>query len=502
MHAPTAPYAPPGRATLIYNDATPIPVEYRSANSLVLLGSGGHSAPAGICSNAGQQECVEAGGLPGYYFDVIVRNTVGFIREALFNASQFGAAIPSAGHGTSWGPAADLRVAHAVDKCAAVFEYILDNNPHMRWVMLDDGGPNWQGYWTMTAAMREDFYQALVAIFTRLRQIADQRGIYLMVNGVWDGRGATESPGGALLGFGYHPDDPDGSGGTSTESRRRHGTTLVHWTMLENINLGDFWDAYMGVDILGSPAKPGRWGLPDPNGNFAAFVLQRSDQTGNLATLRAKPWCAWLTQWVGSYGEPMMPPTQPARDIGLAEPPPEETMPLPPTSITANPDGTFSVALPADVNRGIVAGNFRTNPHGSEQHPGWGAGAPYGADVSTLQDPWFFVTDDGTAKTLVMDPRVAYGAANNPPIEGNPYHYRCWVFTPDMTPLPFPPVSITGDARIAYSASVPFTMPAPPPSGPTYAQIRAEVETARTGIHADVNARIDALLGTIPTQGP
>lgn len=493
MSQPTANFFPPQRACLIYDPTAPVPVEYHQSNALIVLGRGTSTTGP---QNPGRNEAAAAGALVLIYFDITVRNTWGGYSIKFFDESAHGAAIPSAGFGTSWGPAADIRVAHSVAKYKSVLNLIADEHPEIAGIFCDDQGPNWSGYTGMPASMRESFYQAQVAHAIAVNEVMTERGWRILItNGVWLGW-QSQTGGGSLGGFGY----PD---------RNAHGCNLYDGYCQENIGWDDFWRCYSGTQsgICGTSAAA-QWRMRDPDGFAGHFALVQTDADLNTALTDRSFHTGWVTRQGSSstHQAAPVPPTITARDIGLGEsPPPEEIVPLAPTSITANPDGTFTVELPADPNRGYVIGNFRTNAHGAEQHPYWGEGAPHGADVGTMDDFSFFTTDDGTAKSLTADPRVAYGAANNPPAEGGSYHYRFFVFTPDMTPLPFPPVSITGDERIAFSDSVPFTMPAPalePEPGPTYAKIRTEVENARALIHADVDRRIDTLLEMIPTEGP
>lgn len=146
---------------------------------------------------------------------------------------------------------------------------------------------------------------------------------------------------------------------------------------------------------------------------------------------------------------------------------------LPPGTISLDTDGagnligTGTLVLPANVGvRTHVALNFRQNDHGIEQHPGFGVGAPYGAAAGTIAAPWMiFQADDGEAKTIPFDLRDAYGAANNPPIEGASRHLRAFVFSSDPTAwFTFPPTTITGRTDVVYGQSIPFVMPAPAPA--------------------------------------
>lgn len=446
---PTAPFHPPQRATLIYDPTATVPIEYRQPNALIVYGRADSLGPR----NPGAAEAAAAGALGLIYFDITVRNTFGRYSGLFFDASAHGAAIPSAGFGTSWGPAADLRVSHSVAKYKSVLRQLADEHPYAVGIFADDQGPNWSGYPGMSASMREAFYQAQVAHALALNEVATERGWrWLCTNGMWDGR-QSQTGGGTLGGFGY-------------PNRNRHGCGLFDIFCQENMNLDDFQRCYSGETLAACGAQaPAQWRTRDPNGRCGHFSLFKTTAQRDAYASDPTFNCGWGSMQgdAAKHQQPLMPPTFAARDIGLGEapPPPGGAMPLAPTSITANADGTFTVELPADPNRAYVIGNLRTNAHGNEQHPYWGEGAPYGADQATMDDFSFFATDDGTAKTVVCNPRAAYGAPNGAPVEGAAKHYRVWTFTPDMTPLPFPPVSITGDARIAYSASVPFTMPAP-----------------------------------------
>lgn len=483
---PTSAFHPPQRSCLIYSPTATVPVEYHQKNALIVLGRGDSLGPR----NPGRNEAAAAGALVIIYFDITVLNTFGRYSDLFFNASAHGAAIPSAGYGTSWGPAADIRVSHSVAKYKSVLRQIADEHPYAAGIFADDQGPGWSGYIGMPASMREDFYQAQVAHALALNEIMQERGWRLLCsNGVWDGR-ESQTGGGTLGGFG-HPD------------RNRYGCGLFDIFCQENMNLDDWQRCHSGEDltVCGMPG-PAQWRMRDPDGRCGHFALFRT--TAQRDTYANDP--SFHAGWGSMQGDasmhqqPLMPPTFPARDIGLgAESPPPEVQVLSPTSIILNADGTGAVELPADAERGYVAVNFRTNPHGDEQHPGWGVGAPYGADQATMTDAWaLFGTDDGAAKTLAFDVRDSYGAANNPPTEGSTYDLGAWTFSTTMDPLPFPPATITGDSRIAFLPYGAFTMPAPAEPGPTYAEIRTAIETART----NMGFEIDAVLAGIPTEGP
>lgn len=140
------------------------------------------------------------------YLDTFMDMNVGRYAGLLYNASQFGPAVPDWNGGSNgpvanqWGNLSDFRVGSILQqKLPGILNLILDENPHCSGFFLDDVG-TWSWYpgfnfSSWSAADRLAYRNGAIAICQTARTIADQRDAFIMVNGLWQG-GTTGTAGG------------------------------------------------------------------------------------------------------------------------------------------------------------------------------------------------------------------------------------------------------------------------------------------------------------------
>lgn len=173
------------------------------------------------------------GGTVLIYIDAIVWNTIGHYHDLLFNASQFGAAVPKwpgNPNANSTGDLADFRVGGVLQsKLAGVINLAISENPKISGIFLDDVGtrswfPNFD--WTSWSSTDKEAYRAgAIAVVQTARTICDANNLFLMVNGTWTAQSTSG------IGDGGYP------------TRNLHGCSLVDGGYWENHSFDQF-----GVD--------------------------------------------------------------------------------------------------------------------------------------------------------------------------------------------------------------------------------------------------------------
>lgn len=179
------------------------------------------------------------GGTVLIYLDCIVWNTTGRYHDKLFNASEFGAAVPKwpgNPNANSTGDLADFRTVASggggvlQSKLSGVLNLAISENPKISGFFLDDCGtrsffPNFD--WTTID--REAYRAGAIAICQTARAVADANDLFLMVNGTW---GAQSTSG---IGDGGYP------------TRGTPGCSLVDGGFVENHSFASeqaYWTAY------------------------------------------------------------------------------------------------------------------------------------------------------------------------------------------------------------------------------------------------------------------
>lgn len=224
----------------------PIAYRNRPANPAAIVYGGGPLdnpsawAKPGALIIAGRGEYTQSwvatvangGGTVIMYLDAIMRNTTGRYHSLLFNASQFGPAVPTwPGNPTAnqYGPLADFRVGSVLqNKLPGVLQLILSENPNISGIFLDDCGSrswfpgfNW-GAWS--SADKEAYRAGAIRVVQTTREVVGN--LFVMVNGTW---GAQSSSG---IGDGGYP------------VRSQHGISLADGGFWENHSFDSYGVAY------------------------------------------------------------------------------------------------------------------------------------------------------------------------------------------------------------------------------------------------------------------
>jgi Collagen triple helix repeat (20 copies) len=230
------PVTPPPSATSINRPCNPALIAYVSGpgSQLAAWSKPGALIDVGpsIYAEPWVKQAAAGGATVLLYLDTIYSVTGGRYHELLRNANSYGPAVPIwAGVTNNIAPGGPLQ-----QKLPAIMNLAIDENPHLSGFFLDDLGTiaGTQGYSTLSATQKEQFRLGAIEIVKTARTIADQRNLFLMANGVWNGN----------EGGGY----PD---------RNKHGCALVDGCMIEDHALNAFWDNYC------NPAYS-QWALQTP----------------------------------------------------------------------------------------------------------------------------------------------------------------------------------------------------------------------------------------------
>lgn len=171
-----------------------------------------------------------AGGTVLVYIDALIDNDYGRYHEMLLNPSICGGDVPRwPGNikANDWGYLTDFRPGSVVqDKFECVLEKMVAENPHIGGFFADDLGSrswfpniNWS---TFGAANQQAYRNGAIDLSKTLRKVADRHGLFVMVNGTWEG-GSVSAAGG-----GY----PDAS---------RHGNALADGALAEHHSPNPYW---------------------------------------------------------------------------------------------------------------------------------------------------------------------------------------------------------------------------------------------------------------------
>jgi hypothetical protein len=257
---------PTQRAVILYNTGAAVPTSVRNKTSLII--------PGRTPSNPGVAEASAAGAIMLTYIDFVLYNTTGTYHSWFFGTSSGSPAISAyPGGGTSFGSPANLIAltdAQLRTKLDSTIRKMKSELPWMTGLFLDDCGPDWSGYDSLSATVKEQFYQKHVVMAIKIRELADELGLFLLTNGMWF----------AHTNHGY-------------PTRSTQGCSLYDSVCIEHHDIGEapFWDA----------VGAGQWRLRDPNGQRCMFhITNLASQPGGggitTEAWRNRTHVAWIAQ--------------------------------------------------------------------------------------------------------------------------------------------------------------------------------------------------------------
>ena len=173
-----------------------------------------------------------AGGSVLVYLDTVICNVAyGRYHQKLFNASEFGPAVPrwpELPKANGWGWVMDFQFGGVLQqKLEGVLELMCAEIPHMAgWFADDVGSRSWFSnlvWGSFSTADKQAYRDGAIGICKTFRKVADKYRLIFLVNGTW-----TANDGG-----GY----PDVG---------QFGNALAEGGFVENHAANDFWRAYVG----------------------------------------------------------------------------------------------------------------------------------------------------------------------------------------------------------------------------------------------------------------
>jgi hypothetical protein len=323
---------PTQRAILFYAGGASVPSSCRNATSLIIPGRSEYGNP-------GLNEAVAAGALPLQYHNMSVYVNVALYHNWMYSTSSGSPALTTYGSGgTSYGPPINwlaLSDAQIRAKLDSTFRKMRAELPWMRGLFLDDCGPDWSGYATVGASAQESFYLKHVVIATKIGELANEFGWFILSNGMWNGNNNHGYP-----------------------IRTTHGCSLYDGFCIEHHSIGEapFWDAVGG----------GQWRLRDPGGQRFMFSICNSSSDTTAWRNRANQ--AWIAEQTTSGYTANPPPVNTSltpHNLGLTTGgAPSVTVTVTPTSVSVQTGTTQqftgvaspSSALTWTVNN-VVGGN-------------------------------------------------------------------------------------------------------------------------------------------------
>lgn len=212
------------------------PTAWGQPGALVIAGRGEFAQPW-------VTTVANGGGTVIMYLDCVIRCS-GRYQEKLFNASEFGAAVPNwpgVTQANDWGPLTDFRPGGVLQqKLPGVLDLIVQENPKIAGIFLDDCGTrswfpgfSWDAW---PSEYKEAYRQGAIDICKTARAVADAHDWFVMVNGDWSAISSTTT----------------GSGGYP--NRNQNGCALVD---------GGYWENH-GYDSYGVAYATGQWGQGTP----------------------------------------------------------------------------------------------------------------------------------------------------------------------------------------------------------------------------------------------
>lgn len=213
-----------------YVPTTAIKNAWAQVGALIIVGRNNYNAQW-------VKDCAAGGATVLIYLHPHLMNPVGRYPSMLFNASQFGGAVPNWPGGPyvvdQWGNLGDFRVGSLLNsKLPGVLNLMVSENPHMSGFFFDGlgtraypgaGGFNWDSF-----PYKQEYRDGAIAQAQIARGIADAKNLMIIVNGFW----IADSVGGSM-GGGY-------------PNRGSHGCSLVDGGMVEGLPPSDngFHDLY------------------------------------------------------------------------------------------------------------------------------------------------------------------------------------------------------------------------------------------------------------------
>ncbi len=257
---------PTQRAVLQYGGGS-VPTAAWNKSSLVIPGRGQYG-------NGGLNEANAAGALCILYHNNSVFVNSGLYHNWMYSTSSGSPALSAYGSGgTTYGPPINwlaLTTAQIRAKYDSTVRKMKNELPWMKGLFLDDTGPDWAGYTTLSASVQEAFYQAHVVIATKLGELADELGLFLLSNGEWRGDKQHGYP-----------------------ARGTYGCSLYDGFCIEHHDISQlsFWQN----------VASGQWRARDPNGQRLMYqITSAAGQPGGggdtTEAWRNRPHTAWITQ--------------------------------------------------------------------------------------------------------------------------------------------------------------------------------------------------------------
>lgn len=203
-------------AALVYGEDTQRAAAYAEPGALVVAGRDNYG-------DAAFRDVSAAGGSVLIYLDPVIDNPHGRYHRMLLRSSACGPAVslwPGMPRANGWGRLVDFRVGSVVQrKLRCVMQTMVRENPHMAGWFLDDvGSRSWFpgiDWDSLSTAQQRIYRSGAIALTRTAREVADQHGLLVLVNGTWTA-GSLETEGG-----GYP--DPD-----------QHGNAFVDGGVVEN----------------------------------------------------------------------------------------------------------------------------------------------------------------------------------------------------------------------------------------------------------------------------
>ncbi len=274
---------PSQKAVIAYAAGATIATEYRSKSSFIVLGR--------TPTNPGAVEAAAAGAIVAVYLDMSLYDSAGTYHSYMYSAIGGTPVLAAYGSGgTSYGPPVNwlaLSTAQIRTKIDLTIRKIKNDLPHINCIFADDAGPGWTGYDSLSAGVREQFYQVHIVIAQKLRELADELSILIFSNGLWEGNAKNQ---------GY-------------PVRATHGCSLYDGFCIEHHATSElaFWLA----------VGDGQWKMRDPNGQRLMFFI--ANNASEYAGYRNQRNIAWInTQTTPQYtSNPITSSGLPAHDLVL-----------------------------------------------------------------------------------------------------------------------------------------------------------------------------------------
>jgi hypothetical protein len=361
---------PTQRAILFYAGGATVPTTCRNKTSLVIPGRSEFGNPGLSEANAAGALCIQ-------YLNISVFVNVALYHNWLYSTNSGAPALTAYGSGgTTYGPPINwlaLSDAQIRAKFDSTCRKMKNELPWMKGLLLDDGGPDWTGYSTLSSTVKEQFYQKHVVIATKIAELADEFGWFIQCNGEWR---ADQSHGYPV--------------------RTTHGCSLYDSFCVEHHGIGEapFWDN----------VSAGQWRLRDPNGQRPIFHI--CNTSSDTTAWRNRTHVAWIAQQTTPQYTVNPPPVATQltpHDIGL--------------TFGSAPTGTITVTPnPVTVQTGTTQ-QFTATVSGTTAVTSWTVNGVVGGATATGT-----ITNAGLYSAPVSAPPggvVTVGASNASSISGS-----------------------------------------------------------------------------------